>query len=241
MGAQSLVIGKMFGEGFQFGKRKISAMPNEEFNKLTFESMMSNARSEMQASIPTMIKAMEDMKPMVTAVVHEFVDYLGLVLKEAPAQAARLGGEIFGNIPAESEEFLKRLQDIAAAVIPSLPEASAYSATIQLTAIEDTHDKRVALQEIENARVKRLQELLAAKVNAETRLAARQGTATAPITGNKKAAGQSQRLEKTRLIKCVSYNRARLTGQSAFETNKAKLNMADCQQRLTNLLNRYQF
>ncbi len=58
MGAQSLVIGKMFGEGFQYGKRKISAMPNEEFNKLTFEDMMSNARDEMKASIPTMQAAL---------------------------------------------------------------------------------------------------------------------------------------------------------------------------------------
>ncbi len=79
MGAQSLVIGKMFGEGFQYGKRKISAMPNEEFNKLTFEDMMSNARSEMQASIPTMQAALQDMKPMVTTVVKEFLAYIELV------------------------------------------------------------------------------------------------------------------------------------------------------------------
>ncbi len=90
MGAQSLVIGKMFGEGFQYGKRKISAMPNEEFNKLTFEAMMSNARSEMQASIPTMQKALQDMKPMVETVVHEFTNYLSLVISEAPKQAEQV-------------------------------------------------------------------------------------------------------------------------------------------------------
>ncbi len=90
MGAQSLVIGKMFGEGFQYGKRKISAMPNEEFNKLTFEAMMSNARDEMQASIPTMIQAMQDMKPMVAAVIHEFTNYLSLVIQAAPEQAGEI-------------------------------------------------------------------------------------------------------------------------------------------------------
>ncbi len=42
MGAQSLVIGKMFGVGFQYGKRKISAMSNEEFNKLTFQDTSCN-------------------------------------------------------------------------------------------------------------------------------------------------------------------------------------------------------
>ncbi len=81
MGAQSLVIGKMFGEGFQYGKRKISAMPNEEFNKLTFEQMMSNAREEIKASIPTMNAAMQDMQPMVEVVVREFFNYVSLVTK----------------------------------------------------------------------------------------------------------------------------------------------------------------
>ncbi len=81
MGAQSLVIGKMFGEGFQYGKRKISAMPNEEFNKLTFEDMMSNAREELKASIPTMQGALQDMQPMVETVVREFFNYITLIAK----------------------------------------------------------------------------------------------------------------------------------------------------------------
>ncbi len=81
MGAQSLVIGKMFGEGFQYGKRKISAMSNEEFNKLTFEDMMSNARTELKASIPTINASLQDMDEMVVVVVNEFLKYIGLVTK----------------------------------------------------------------------------------------------------------------------------------------------------------------
>ncbi len=85
MGAQSLVIGKMFGEGFQYGKRKISAMTNEEFNKLTFEDMMSNARIELRNSIPTMNAALQDMKPMVDIVVREFLQYINEVSKTLQA------------------------------------------------------------------------------------------------------------------------------------------------------------
>ncbi len=85
MGAQSLVIGKMFGEGFQYGKRKISAMTNEEFNKLTFEDMMSNARTELRNSIPTMNAALQDMKPMVDVVVREFLQYINEVSKTLQA------------------------------------------------------------------------------------------------------------------------------------------------------------
>ncbi len=42
MATQSLVMGEAFGKAFQFGKRKISAMSNEEFNKLDIETVASN-------------------------------------------------------------------------------------------------------------------------------------------------------------------------------------------------------
>ncbi len=107
MGAQSLVIGKMFGEGFQYGKRKISAMPNEEFNKLTFESMMSNAREEIKASVPTMAAAMQDMKPLVDVVVREFLQYINEVSKTLQEvtvtgfdEAAHLIGTHVGHPPS---------------------------------------------------------------------------------------------------------------------------------------------
>ncbi len=94
MGAQSLVIGKMFGEGFQYGKRKISAMSNEEFNKLTFEDMMSNARTELKASIPTINASLQDMDEMVVVVVNEFLKYIGLVTKTVIETTAEKSGDI---------------------------------------------------------------------------------------------------------------------------------------------------
>ncbi len=106
MGAQSLVIGKMFGEGFQYGKRKISAMPNEEFNKLTFEKMMSNAREEIKASIPTMAQAMQDMKPLVDVIIREFLQYINEISKTLQDvtvtgidEAAHLVGTHIGHAP----------------------------------------------------------------------------------------------------------------------------------------------
>jgi len=113
MGAQSLVIGKMFGEGFQYGKRKISAMPNEEFNKLTFQDMMSNARSEMQASIPTMQAALADMQPLVETVVHEFFDYIKQIAAMLPEESRRLtgGGELLtGSTGAQGTGTLNLTQ-----------------------------------------------------------------------------------------------------------------------------------
>ncbi len=245
MGAQSLVIGKMFGEGFQYGKRKISAMPNDEFNALTFQKMMSNARDEMKASIPTMQEAMRDMQPMVETVVHEFVDYLGLVLKQAPTQAAGLAKDVFGNIPAELVEFQKRLEDLYKSFGLPLPAIRAYAdigTSIPLTSVEDTHEKRVALQKIEDARVSRQQQLLFAKTQAAVRLQGRQGIATAPVRFQQ-AAGQSQRLEKAKLIRDIvrwKADNARLKGSGSYGRKLPGM-IRQAEQALVNLLDRYRF
>ncbi len=96
MGAQSLVIGKMFGEGFQYGKRRISAMSNEEFNKLTFADMMSNARMDIKAAIPSMKASMSDMDDMVVLIIDMFVGYLKTVIEKSPEIAVEVGGAVAG-------------------------------------------------------------------------------------------------------------------------------------------------
>ncbi len=126
MGAQSLVIGKMFGEGFQYGKRKISAMKNDEFNKLTFEDMMSNARQEIQASIPTMQAAMRDMTPMVETIIQEFTSYLSKVINAVPTVAVSVAKDVAvsglgGPAGIAYEQVFQMIKDM----FPSLPEAEA--------------------------------------------------------------------------------------------------------------------
>ncbi len=74
MGAQSLVLGKAFGEGFQYGKRKISAMTNEEFNKLTPSDIAANSRKELQQMIPEMKASITDMRDFQSFIVHELIE-----------------------------------------------------------------------------------------------------------------------------------------------------------------------
>ncbi len=73
MGAQSLVLGKAFGEGFQYGKRKISSMTNEEFNKLTPSDIAANSRRELQQMIPEMKASITDMRDFQSFIVHELI------------------------------------------------------------------------------------------------------------------------------------------------------------------------
>jgi len=84
MGAQSLVIGKQFGEGFQYGKRKISAMTNEEFNKLTPMELAKNSAKELSSMIPSMQASIADMR-----------DFQSFIVKELIATIAQLPSDIF--------------------------------------------------------------------------------------------------------------------------------------------------
>ncbi len=245
MGAQSLVIGKMFGEGFQYGKRKISAMPNEEFNALTFEKMMSNARDEMQASIPTMIQAMQDMKPMVSAVIHEFTNYLSLVIKAAPSEVENIIGQAAHAAFPHEKNIHTDEQNIFESIAEQFPHIHEAGATdmvgtkIKIPLFEDTQAKRIALQAKEDARVERLQRLLEAKRRAELRLQQRK-IVPAPHIISRSASNvsmQSLRLHRQRLqvrINQLGTARRRMNNKRslAFKNltikyNKLRQEMAD--------------
>ncbi len=74
MGAQSLVLGKQFGEGFQYGKRKISAMTNEEFNKITPAKLAQNNAEELKQMIPSMQASITDMRSFQSFIVRELIE-----------------------------------------------------------------------------------------------------------------------------------------------------------------------
>ncbi len=52
MATQSLVMGEAFGTAFQYGKRRISAMSNEDFNKLSIEQVASQMFKSYENIIP---------------------------------------------------------------------------------------------------------------------------------------------------------------------------------------------
>jgi len=94
MGIQSAVMAKQFGENFQYGKRRISAMTNEEFNKLTPRQMMENTQQEIKAMIPTFKQSMQDMKELQSFIIIELIDTIKQVTKD-------VGEDIFtpGEVP----------------------------------------------------------------------------------------------------------------------------------------------
>ncbi len=74
MGSQSAVMMKMAGEQWQYGKRRISAMTNDEFNKLTPQKLFEIETQELRAMIPLMKESMADMNKLTPIIVTEMVN-----------------------------------------------------------------------------------------------------------------------------------------------------------------------
>ncbi len=52
-------MGEAFGKSFQYGKRKISSLSNEEFNKLTFKDLMDDQTANIRTIIPSLSEQMD--------------------------------------------------------------------------------------------------------------------------------------------------------------------------------------
>ncbi len=59
MAGQSMLMGDAFGKSYQYGKRKISALTNEEFNELTPADLAKDITADLQALIPELKVAMQ--------------------------------------------------------------------------------------------------------------------------------------------------------------------------------------
>ncbi len=102
MGIQSAIMAEQFGTMFQYGKRRISAMSNEEFNKMTPDMLQARITTQIQGMIPEMEKQIQAMRPMVIIIMKEFAEYVRLAT-EAIAKGGSeylehaAHGHIFGH------------------------------------------------------------------------------------------------------------------------------------------------
>ncbi len=127
MGAQSFIMMYQAGEGWQYGKRRISAMSNEEFNELTPELVLEKQAIVLKNSLKTIEQSMNNMTPMIETIIKQYGEFLRIVIKETP-QALATG---FSGITDpttgghEHEDTLGAIVDHLKKLVPSLPEAEA--------------------------------------------------------------------------------------------------------------------
>ncbi len=96
-------MAKQFGENFQYGKRRISAMSNEEFNKLTPQKLQENANAELKAMIPAMEDSIKEMSAFQTFLIGEFIKMIGDML------TAGLG-KVLGISEADTNDALQSIE-----------------------------------------------------------------------------------------------------------------------------------
>jgi len=76
MAGQSFAMGEAFGKGFQYGKRRVSSMTNEQFNASSAEAMFAETTADITAMIPTMKNAMERFHTLQTDIILKMIDYI---------------------------------------------------------------------------------------------------------------------------------------------------------------------
>ncbi len=84
MAGQSLAMGEAFGKGFQYGKRKISSMSNEEFNALNFQQLSESIATDYKVMIPSMKESLKASDELQRAV----FDALGKIILTLPDAVA---------------------------------------------------------------------------------------------------------------------------------------------------------
>ncbi len=94
MPIQSYLMMYFAGSGWQYGKRKISAMSNDQFNKLTPEELLKQHSIELKNMLPTLQKSLDDVTPLVRILIEQYGDFIREALKAMP--------EAIGNIFQQS-------------------------------------------------------------------------------------------------------------------------------------------
>ncbi len=100
MGAQSFIMMYQAGEGWQYGKRKISAMSNEEFNKLTPELVLEKQAVVLRNSLQTIEKSMNAMTPMIGTIVKQYGDFIREIIASIPQAISNISHD--PNHPTDS-------------------------------------------------------------------------------------------------------------------------------------------
>ncbi len=87
MPIQSYLMMYFAGAGWQIGKRKISAIPNDKFNKMSAKELLEGFTADLRSTIPTLERSLKDITPLITTLIEQYGDFVTIALKEIPQAA----------------------------------------------------------------------------------------------------------------------------------------------------------
>ncbi len=141
LGAQSFIMMYQAGEGWQYGKRRISALSNEDFNQITPQSLMERQAMELKGAIPIIERSMNNMTQMVPMIIQQYGDFIREAIKAMPQMVQNIVG---GQAGANLQSNMAGLNDVLkflASLLPQLPPAEAKLVEAKIVQVESIiHD-----------------------------------------------------------------------------------------------------
>ncbi len=269
MMSQSWIMMYAAGGAWQYGKRRISAMSNEEFNKLMPLSLLQEHTQMLRDAIPSIQQSIKDMTPLIGTLMEQFGSFINEAIKALPQAAANIlgtpGGELT-NIPTtESVEtgtgfnlggtqfgflhYAKALADATKRGEDPPVDNSGPSTIPGLTVFQAQLQAFNKQKDFEAAEKIRKDSIRKASFTTGqiTDIKKARKTVTGPTStfgtiGTKKKAGQSQIMARKEFISKIAnsaFNMRSATTPDVLKRHQAIMEM--WQQRLVNLLARYRF
>ncbi len=130
MPIQSYLMMYFAGAGWQIGKRKISAIPNDKFNNMSANDLLKGFTADLRETIPTLESSLQDVTPLVRILIEQYGDFIKEILKVTPvvSKDVLFGDQgIFSPTEVGNKALIDDIMNFLRKQFPSLPEASATS------------------------------------------------------------------------------------------------------------------
>ncbi len=257
LATQGFAIMYYGGAGWQFGKRKVSGMSNEEVNKMSPNEFLMKLHSETRTMVPTMAQGMKDMTPLVKTTLELFGTYIREAIKAFPQVVQNILGSTdsgefsniptssgsSGNLPPQMASFLHYFATLSKATKLQIVQEAEKSKPSTITGFNVSEAQAQALEKqkdfLEDQKKKSLKlKILTTVIKTPLPIA--------PFKKTKKKAGQSQIMHRNLLIKNIAIIGKQLSQLPSWKRKGAgfksiQKNLFSQQQQLVNLLDRYRF
>ncbi len=245
MPIQSYMMMYFAGSGWQYGKRRISAMSNEQFNKLTPEELLKQHSIELKNMLPTLDKTLDDVTPLIKILVEQYGDFVREAIKAIPDAIGNIFQGTSGNVQNSQFGITQVRLDQSSQQFQRSPTARTETKEYWEQVARDAWKNATSLVP---ARVKTYPVYNPPKIKLDHKqfvTPKSQLSITEQSRTIKRNAGQSQKIERVKLIQSIKFDGNWLkihASQQSGSTYQGHLNrLKQDQQKLVNLLARYQF
>ncbi len=259
MPIQSYLMMYFAGAGWQIGKRKISAIPNEEFNKMSANDLLKGFTADLRETIPTMESSLQDVTPLIKVLIEQYGDFVRQALAAAPQAIANIFGG--GVSDTGGREVIQRtptagLPKGTQAGFLGFAEQQLFQQYIldqqkRAGSTQNIRDRSTVLNPLQRAAIRKQEEfekaqILARQKSVPGRIAftkTKQPVPQVRVGTFKKTAGQSQKIHRLKLIRNIAANTKLLKegGRPQSQLIVFAKRIRNDQQALVNLLARYRF